>query len=357
MEQKLLEKYRKLISARRWETEYPDLLRGPRFWVDTFFLATTNYVIINQAMEVYNKENKTTTKSKALFRPWAVINSIKASLKFLVIDTEAEVIKVPIKKLIIKKSAISKFQADRIEKQAWALTREGIEAEEQRKRELEQRKREIEQRKQELEQRKKAEEQQRQAEEREEQRRREREEQRRREREEQELKMLLETLPEILPDKDVPLATIQQRILGNEATAEETEQRLLQLQKEGTLPGQYDRITQTFRRKGEAPATLKVIPSFSTADPTCRFCGSLLLEESDLCPDCGQKVSSCPVCRKQISFGQVVGMCSYCFTPYHEGHLLEALKIQGKCPVCQTDISEAEIIRQDLGKKKTVSSQ
>lgn len=175
--------------------------------------------------------------------------------------------------------------------------------------------------------------------------------------ENQNLQALREALPEIHPGMDVPLATIQQRILGGSVNAAGTERLLFLLQDEGTLPGRYDRVTQTFRRKEDHDEPLKpVIPDeealISRQELTCRFCGEPLSEEDANCPDCGKEVTNCAICRISICFGEVVGLCPYCFTPFHEQHMREAVKVQGKCPLCQTELAENEIIRQEPGKKK-----
>ncbi|MHA2272735.1 MAG: hypothetical protein ACXACI_12795 [Candidatus Hodarchaeales archaeon] len=175
--------------------------------------------------------------------------------------------------------------------------------------------------------------------------------------EKQNLQALREALPEIHPGMDVPLATIQQRILGDNFSTTETERLLFLLQDEGTLPGRYDRITQTFRREGDQKESLQPVipaekPFSSRQELTCRFCGELLSEEDASCPDCGKEVTNCAICRIALCFGEAVGLCPYCFTPFHEQHMREAVKVQGKCPLCQTELAENEIIRQEPGKKK-----
>ncbi|MFQ5978577.1 MAG: hypothetical protein ACE5OZ_10665 [Candidatus Heimdallarchaeota archaeon] len=172
----------------------------------------------------------------------------------------------------------------------------------------------------------------------------------------QNLRILRETLSEVLFGADVSLSTIQNRIFERRIDEAETERLLLLLQDEGTLPGRYDRITQTFRREEERkPLSMeesKAELRISSPEPTCRFCGELLSEGDEICPDCGQKASFCSICRKSVSFGEAASLCPYCFTVYHEKHLLETIKVQGKCPMCKAEVAEGEMIRQELGNKK-----
>lgn len=50
----------------------------------------------------------------------------------------------------------------------------------------------------------------------------------------------------------------------------------------------------------------------------------------------------CTICRRQITDKQPLAYCPGCQTPFHENHLAEAIKTNGKCPNCKERITVVE---------------
>lgn len=77
---------------------------------------------------------------------------------------------------------------------------------------------------------------------------------------------------------------------------------------------------------------------------TCYYCGVPLEKDNQFCPDCGEKLLTCSVCKLPIAFGDDVGKCSLCETEGHLTHLQEWIKIKGECPVCMQKLTMEGII-------------
>ncbi len=54
---------------------------------------------------------------------------------------------------------------------------------------------------------------------------------------------------------------------------------------------------------------------------------------------------TCDICRQRIVFGEEKGNCPYCDHTFHKQHVLENIKIFGKCPnpFCKHKLTEADI--------------
>ncbi|UCG90169.1 MAG: hypothetical protein JSU57_00140 [Candidatus Heimdallarchaeota archaeon] len=77
----------------------------------------------------------------------------------------------------------------------------------------------------------------------------------------------------------------------------------------------------------------------------CPQCGNPVLEKQKNCGFCSQRLT-CIICRKsvvQLQIKEEVVQCPQCSAFFHRRHLLESIKIQNKCPVCNVSIREAEV--------------
>lgn len=66
---------------------------------------------------------------------------------------------------------------------------------------------------------------------------------------------------------------------------------------------------------------------------TCAFCNATL-EATEACPQCGNPVLRCSICRLSIAFGENTATCPECGSVFHQDHLSEWLKIKASCPIC-----------------------
>ncbi|MHA1911125.1 MAG: hypothetical protein ACTSYA_05445 [Candidatus Kariarchaeaceae archaeon] len=64
------------------------------------------------------------------------------------------------------------------------------------------------------------------------------------------------------------------------------------------------------------------------------------------CSQCEKSPPKCPVCKMVIyAKDKDLVKCPSCETVSHKDHLLKWLKIKGKCPVCQEQIAEVNLIK------------
>ncbi|MEM3587465.1 MAG: hypothetical protein QXO71_09115 [Candidatus Jordarchaeaceae archaeon] len=80
----------------------------------------------------------------------------------------------------------------------------------------------------------------------------------------------------------------------------------------------------------------------------CIKCGAEIPEQFDTCPECGEIVIKCVLCKSNISPAKV---CYYphCNSSFHRDHLLEWVKVRGNCPHCGIRLSQKEIYRLPSG--------
>ena len=77
----------------------------------------------------------------------------------------------------------------------------------------------------------------------------------------------------------------------------------------------------------------------------CPQCGNPILENQKNCGFCSQRLT-CIICRKsvvQIQIKEEVVQCPQCSSFFHRRHLLESVKLQKYCPVCNVKMREAEV--------------
>ena len=79
----------------------------------------------------------------------------------------------------------------------------------------------------------------------------------------------------------------------------------------------------------------------------CPSCGTALKRKTRFCPYCGEKLEICIVCGHLVGGEQRIAECPYCSGIAHREHLLEYVKIKGKCPRCGKGLKKEEVIRTD----------
>ncbi|MHA2495817.1 MAG: RING finger domain-containing protein, partial [Candidatus Hodarchaeales archaeon] len=99
-----------------------------------------------------------------------------------------------------------------------------------------------------------------------------------------------------------------------------------------------------FKKLAKADVKLKDLAMGALASPetpqaqkakitTCAFCNATL-EATEACPQCGNPVLRCSICRLSIAFGENTATCPECGSVFHQDHLSEWLKIKATCPIC-----------------------
>ena len=76
----------------------------------------------------------------------------------------------------------------------------------------------------------------------------------------------------------------------------------------------------------------------------CYFCKEILKEKEEYCPSCGEDISQCCVCKRNIYANASVLQCPKCKAEAHASHIIEWLKTVGSCPNCKEHILESELI-------------
>ncbi|MFW9930786.1 MAG: SBBP repeat-containing protein, partial [Candidatus Thorarchaeota archaeon] len=85
-------------------------------------------------------------------------------------------------------------------------------------------------------------------------------------------------------------------------------------------------------------------PFLSEDEIFCFYCGSSVPLNALQCNYCLQKIESCPICKRNISYGDTASRCPECFHIFHYGHHAESVKIVGRCPICRVRIQVDELI-------------
>ena len=98
----------------------------------------------------------------------------------------------------------------------------------------------------------------------------------------------------------------------------------------------------------------QIIDSFKEVSHyTCYYCGYPIERDFKLCPDCGEKVLRCEVCKLPVSFGDDIGFCPLCESKCHLIHLQEWIKTNSNCPHCLKKIPlEGIVPLEKRGKKR-----
>ena len=77
---------------------------------------------------------------------------------------------------------------------------------------------------------------------------------------------------------------------------------------------------------------------------SCNNCGYPIEHNTIDCPECGEKIIRCVVCKLPCSLGDEIGKCSLCEAVGHLEHMQEWVKEKGKCPVCLQELPYEGII-------------
>ena len=80
----------------------------------------------------------------------------------------------------------------------------------------------------------------------------------------------------------------------------------------------------------------------------CIYCRSKLEEVEDcgpiVCMNCGRKTPICEICKNIIHAGEKLVQVSTCGHIFHKEHIVEWIKVRGKCPVCKEEINEDYLV-------------
>ena len=133
--------------------------------------------------------------------------------------------------------------------------------------------------------------------------------------------------------KDLTTKVLEEHIV---VSKEQYEGAIRELIKSEQIVGEYFELEQVFVRKKSKDQIIKPV-SFSK-EYICYFCGNPIEADTKTCPSCQNNVVHCNVCKLPITFGQEVGKCSLCEVKGHLTHLLEWVKVKGKCPTCMKKI-------------------
>jgi hypothetical protein len=58
---------------------------------------------------------------------------------------------------------------------------------------------------------------------------------------------------------------------------------------------------------------------------------------------CGEQRLRCMVCHQFLGQGEELSKCPYCKQLSHRAHLLEWLRVKGRCPSCEQKLRETEV--------------
>ncbi|MCF2143366.1 MAG: HEAT repeat domain-containing protein [Candidatus Heimdallarchaeota archaeon] len=137
----------------------------------------------------------------------------------------------------------------------------------------------------------------------------------------------------------------------------ELEKWLLELPDELAFQVQKDvvRIPQILQDETiEAEEAIsRILDSFKEVGSyTCHNCGYPIEKDFKLCPDCGEPIPHCEICKLPISFGETYGFCPLCEAKGHLPHFQEWVKANGTCPHCLQKIPLEGIVPVEHAIKK-----
>ena len=104
----------------------------------------------------------------------------------------------------------------------------------------------------------------------------------------------------------------------------------------------YSRLKDTIIRVSST-SSLDIFSRKANQDIKCPKCNNYLSKTVTFCPECGQKIDKCPICKIAL-LTDATGSCPKCEGEFHLNHLKEVLKISGKCPICNFRMQEFEIV-------------
>jgi uncharacterized Zn-finger protein len=98
--------------------------------------------------------------------------------------------------------------------------------------------------------------------------------------------------------------------------------------------------TQILISAPKKPVKIPVVEEEKTMD--CPSCGKALPEDAKFCPHCGFQLK-CMVCNLPLGRDKII-RCPYCSSLAHRDHLLEYIKVKGKCPSCGKKLKKDELV-------------
>ncbi|MHA2250262.1 MAG: hypothetical protein ACXAD7_07865 [Candidatus Kariarchaeaceae archaeon] len=105
--------------------------------------------------------------------------------------------------------------------------------------------------------------------------------------------------------------------------------------------GEYFKFEQTFVKKGIETKDHK-----QSRYDSLQICSNCQEPQSVLvrnCSNCGINLNYCEICKTGFFEYDIIAKCPHCSKIYHKSHLLEAIKISGKCPTCKEELVEKQI--------------
>ncbi|HUU77072.1 MAG TPA: hypothetical protein VMX55_01915 [candidate division Zixibacteria bacterium] len=156
-------------------------------------------------------------------------------------------------------------------------------------------------------------------------------------------KKMLEELPSLISVmKEGEKLQIKDLVDRYNCTHQLAEKVLVQLLKEEKVSGSFNPFTGIFNVVRESPSEIIQIEEDESYDvelsQTCFYCGTPLELNAIICPSCNKEIAHCPVCKLNIDFDDVVGVCVFCGSKGHLSHMKEAVKVTGFCPVCRKEM-------------------
>ena len=154
---------------------------------------------------------------------------------------------------------------------------------------------------------------------------------------------MLEELPNLISlMKDGEQLLIKDLTTRYNCSAILAEKVLVQLLKEKKVTGSFNPFTGIFVVSRDSPSEIIQMEETSIDEvefsQTCFYCGNPLEINAISCPSCNNEIAHCPVCKLNIDFDDVVGVCVFCGSKGHLSHMKEAVKVTGFCPVCRKEL-------------------
>ncbi len=77
--------------------------------------------------------------------------------------------------------------------------------------------------------------------------------------------------------------------------------------------------------------------------PLCPNCGETVFKDANYCPYCNYKLEKCPICFLVIGKNDDTMNCKHCNTKFHAAELVEWVKLNDKCPVCNEPLTLKDV--------------
>lgn len=104
-------------------------------------------------------------------------------------------------------------------------------------------------------------------------------------------------------------------------------------------------IPSNSRTRRSGRPSKRVVTEVMEKEIQCAFCGEKLRITANMkhCPGCGTEIPQCMVCLLPIVHGDDFVKCPYCGSFAHRPHLVEWVKVKGRCPYCKERLTEFDI--------------